>query len=33
VDAGRYEVLFTIAGVGLGVVGLGTALAPHDLAP
>ncbi len=32
VDAGRYEVLFTIAGVGLVVIGLGTSLAPHHLA-
>jgi predicted MFS family arabinose efflux permease len=33
VDAGRYELLFAIAGVGLVVIGLGTALVPHHLAP
>jgi predicted MFS family arabinose efflux permease len=33
VDAGRYEAVFAIAGVGLIVVGLGTALAPRHLAP
>ena len=33
VDAGGYEVLFAIAGVGLTVVGLGTALAPGRLGP
>jgi predicted MFS family arabinose efflux permease len=32
VDVGRYEVLFAIAGVGLIVIGLGTALAPRHLA-
>ena len=33
VDAGRYEVLFAIAGVGLTLIGFGTALAPRHLAP
>jgi hypothetical protein len=32
VDAGHYEVLFAIAGVGLILIGLGTALAPRHLA-
>jgi predicted MFS family arabinose efflux permease len=32
VDEGRYEVMFGIAGVGLIVIGLGTALAPRHLA-
>jgi predicted MFS family arabinose efflux permease len=32
VDVGRYEVMFAIAGVGLIVIGLGTALAPRHLA-
>jgi predicted MFS family arabinose efflux permease len=32
VDAGRYGVMFAIAGVGLIVIGLGTALAPRHLA-
>lgn len=33
VDAGRYEALFLIAGVGLILIGLGTARAPRHLAP
>jgi predicted MFS family arabinose efflux permease len=33
VDAGRYEVIFAMAGVGLILIGLGTALAPRHLAP
>ena len=32
VDVGRYEVVFAIAGVGLIMIGLGTALAPRHLA-
>jgi predicted MFS family arabinose efflux permease len=33
VDAGHYEVLFAITGVGLILIGLGTALAPRHLGP
>jgi len=33
VDAGRYEVVFATAGIGLLVIGLGTALVPRHLAP
>jgi predicted MFS family arabinose efflux permease len=33
VDAGRYETLFGMAGIGLVLIGLGTALGPRHLGP
>lgn len=33
VDAGHYEVMFAISGIGLILIGLGTALGPRHLAP